>query len=38
VILGVIGLAYPVRAVPILIALSLFFAYLLFPVVRLTQR
>jgi predicted PurR-regulated permease PerM len=38
VILGVIGLAYAVREVLLLIALSLFFAYLLFPVVRLTQR
>ena len=37
-ILGVIGLAYAVRGVLLLIALSLFFAYLLFPVVRLTQR
>jgi hypothetical protein len=38
VILGVIGLAYAVRGVLLLIALSLFFAYLLFPVVRLTQQ
>jgi predicted PurR-regulated permease PerM len=38
VILGVIGLAYAVRRVLLLIALSLFFAYLLFPVVELTQR
>lgn len=38
VILGVIALAYAVRGVLLLIALSLFFAYLLFPVVRLTQR
>ena len=38
VILGVIGLAYAVRGVLLLLALSLFFAYLLFPVVRLTQR
>ena len=38
VILGAIGLAYTVRGVLLLIALSLFFAYLLFPVVRLTQR
>jgi predicted PurR-regulated permease PerM len=38
VILGVIELACVVRAVLLLIALSLFFAYLLFPVVRLTQR
>jgi predicted PurR-regulated permease PerM len=38
VILGVIGLAHVVRAVLLLIARSLFFAYLLFPVVRLTQR
>jgi predicted PurR-regulated permease PerM len=38
VILGVVGLAYAVRGVLLLIALSLFFAYLLFPVVRLTQR
>ncbi len=37
-ILGAIGLAYAVRAVLLLIALSLFFAYLLFPVVRLAQR
>jgi len=38
VILGVIGLAYVIRTVLLLLALSLFFAYLLFPVVRLTQR
>jgi predicted PurR-regulated permease PerM len=38
VILGALGLAYAVRGVLLLIALSLFFAYLLFPVVRLTQR
>jgi predicted PurR-regulated permease PerM len=38
VILGVIGLAYVLRAVLLLIALSLFFAYQLFPVVRPTQR
>ncbi len=37
-ILGVIGLAYAVRGLLLLIALSLFFAYLLFPVVRLAQR
>lgn len=37
-ILGVLGLAYVVRGVLLLIALSVFFAYLLFPVVRLTQR
>ncbi len=37
-ILGAIALAYAVRGVLLLIALSLFFAYLLFPVVRLTQR
>jgi len=38
VILGVIGLAYAVREVLLLLALSLFFAHLLFPVVHLTQR
>ena len=38
VILGVIGLAYAVRGVLLLIALSLFFAYLLFPLVRLAER
>src|SRR6185369_11813117 len=38
VILGGIGLAYVIRTVLLLLALSLFFAYLLFPVVRLTQR
>ncbi len=37
-ILGVLGLVYVVRRVLLLIALSLFFAYLLFPLVRLTQR
>ena len=37
-ILGVVSLAYAVRAVLLLIALSLFFAYLLFPLVRLAQR
>ena len=37
-ILGVIELAYVVRAVLLLIALPLFFAYLLFSVVLLTQR
>ena len=38
VILGVIGLAYAVRGVLLLLALSLFFAYLLFPLLRLTER
>lgn len=38
VILGALGLAYAVRGVLLLVALSLFFAYLLFPLVRLTQR
>src|SRR4249920_3799053 len=38
VILGALGLAYAVRGLLLLIALSLFFAYLLFPVVRLAQR
>jgi predicted PurR-regulated permease PerM len=38
VILGGIALAYAVRGVLLLLALSLFFAYLLFPLVRLTQR
>jgi predicted PurR-regulated permease PerM len=38
VILGGLGLLYAMRRVVILVALSLFFAYLLFPLVRLTQR
>jgi predicted PurR-regulated permease PerM len=38
VIAGVLGLAYVLRNVLLLAALSLFFAYLLFPLVRLTQR
>ena len=38
VILGAFGLIYAMRRVVILVALSLFFAYLLFPLVRLTQR
>lgn len=38
VILGALGLAYVLRNVLLLAALSLFFAYLLFPLVRLTQR
>jgi len=38
VVLGVLGLAYVLRNVLLLAALSLFFAYLLFPIVRLTQR
>jgi predicted PurR-regulated permease PerM len=38
VFLGALGLAYAVRQILLLVALSLFFAYLLFPVVRLTQR
>jgi predicted PurR-regulated permease PerM len=38
VILGAIGLAYAVRGLLLLVALSLFFAYLLYPVVRLAQR
>ena len=38
VIVGVLGLAYVLRNVLLLAALSLFFAYLLFPLVRLTQR
>ena len=37
-IVGVLGLAYVLRNVLLLAALSLFFAYLLFPLVRLTQR
>src|SRR4051812_16106678 len=35
---GVLGLAYALRHVFVLLALSLFFAFLLFPLVRLTQR
>jgi predicted PurR-regulated permease PerM len=35
VILGAIGLAYAVRGLLLLVALSLFFAYLLYPVVGL---
>jgi predicted PurR-regulated permease PerM len=38
VIVGIIGLAYILRHVLLLAALSLFFAYLLFPLVRLTER
>lgn len=38
VFLGVFGLAYALRGVLFLIALSVFFAYLLFPLVQLTQR
>jgi predicted PurR-regulated permease PerM len=38
VFLGGLGLLYAVRAVLLIVALSLFFAYLLFPLVRLTQR
>jgi len=38
VLLGVFGLAYALRGVLLLIALSVFFAYLLFPLVQLTQR
>jgi len=38
VFLAALGLAYAVRQVLLLAALSLFFAYLLFPLVRLAQR
>jgi predicted PurR-regulated permease PerM len=38
VFLGALGLAYAVRRILLLVAFSLFFAYLLFPLVRLTQR
>jgi predicted PurR-regulated permease PerM len=38
VLLGVFGLAYAMRGVLFLVALSVFFAYLLFPLVQLTQR
>jgi predicted PurR-regulated permease PerM len=38
VIVSVLGLTYVLRHVLLLAALSLFFAYLLFPAVRLTQR
>jgi predicted PurR-regulated permease PerM len=38
VILGGVGLIYAMRQVVILVALSLFLAYLLFPLVRLTER
>src|ERR1044071_5107532 len=38
VFLAVLGLGYVVRYVLLLVALSLFFAYLLFPLVRLAQR
>jgi predicted PurR-regulated permease PerM len=38
VFLALLGLAYAVRQVLFLVALSLFFAYLLFPLVRLAQR
>jgi predicted PurR-regulated permease PerM len=36
--LGTLGLAYALRHVLVLVALSLFFAFLLFPLVRLAQR
>jgi predicted PurR-regulated permease PerM len=38
VFLGALGLLYALRRVFLIVALSLFFAYLLFPLVRLTQR
>jgi predicted PurR-regulated permease PerM len=38
VFLGGLGLLYALRGVLLIVALSLFFAYLLFPLVRLTQR
>jgi predicted PurR-regulated permease PerM len=38
VFLGALGLVYVLRRVLLIVALSLFFAYLLFPLVRLTQR
>jgi predicted PurR-regulated permease PerM len=38
VVLGALGLAYTVRRVLLLAALSLFFAFLLFPAVRLVER
>jgi predicted PurR-regulated permease PerM len=38
VFVGTLGLAYAVRSMLLLVALSFFFAYLLFPLVRLTQR
>ena len=38
VFLAALGLAYAVRQVLLLVALSLFFAYLLFPLVRLAQQ
>src|SRR4029453_4863183 len=38
VILATLGLVYALRGVLLLVALSLFFAYLLFPLVRLVER
>ena len=38
VILATLGLAYALRGVLLLFALSLFFAYLLFPLVRFVER
>ena len=38
VFLAALGLGYAVRRVLYLVVLSLFFAYLLFPLVRLTQQ
>jgi len=38
VFLGALGLLYAMRGVLLIVALSLFFAYLLFPLVRLAQR
>ena len=38
VFLGALGLLYAMRGVLLILALSLYFAYLLFPLVRLAQR
>jgi len=38
VILATLGLTYALRSVLLLFALSLFFAYLLFPLVRFVER
>src|ERR1051326_7645499 len=38
VFIGALGLAYALRNVFVLVVMSLFFAFLLFPLVRLTQR
>jgi predicted PurR-regulated permease PerM len=38
VLVGGLGMVYAMRRAIVLVAFSLFFAYLIFPLVRLTQR